>query len=168
MTKVYYFRSETDRVEIRPPIDQALIQLAAEFKNGYDQGLLMPGYAEFAPIKARGPTSLASFMLHATVALEKTPGFGTLPKAKPADVLALEQEITSLRMVLNEWLDKTSWLQEAMNSNVLNAKYLGLHRADVMKELIYEHTKTITGPAGRINCYCSPHATGAGLSKDEE
>lgn len=50
--------------------------------------------------------------------------------SKAADELASLQRY---RTAYNEWVDKTEWVQEA-----LPAKYLGMHRADALKDLISE------------------------------
>lgn len=37
---------------------------------------------------------------------------------------------------LREWLDKTEFIQEWMNCGSLPLKYLGKHRADIIRELL--------------------------------
>ena len=50
--------------------------------------------------------------------------------SKAADEL---ESLQRYRTAYNEWIDKTEWLQES-----LPAKYLGMHRADALKDLISE------------------------------
>lgn len=50
--------------------------------------------------------------------------------SKAADELA---SLERYRTAYNEWTDKTEWLQKG-----LPAKYLGMHRADALKDLISE------------------------------
>lgn len=33
-----------------------------------------------------------------------------------------------------EWQEKTDWVQEGINNNTIPANYLGMHRADVLKD----------------------------------
>jgi hypothetical protein len=51
------------------------------------------------------------------------------------------------KVALNEWLDKTEWVQEKINSGHLGARYLGMHRADVLRDLSYPNTVTGKAPA---------------------
>lgn len=48
----------------------------------------------------------------------------------------LEAEVANLRAAFNEWLDKTDFIQKRIASGELPVKYLGWHRADVMRDLI--------------------------------
>lgn len=41
-----------------------------------------------------------------------------------------------LRTAFNEWIDKTDFIQQRIASGALPVKYLGWHRADVMRDLI--------------------------------
>lgn len=45
----------------------------------------------------------------------------------------LEAERDSLKFALSEWFDKTEWVQQELSAGLLPAKYLGRHRADVMR-----------------------------------
>lgn len=45
-----------------------------------------------------------------------------------------------LRAAYNEWHDKTAFIQEWIQSGKLPVKYLGWHRADVMRDLIEQAT----------------------------
>ena len=52
--------------------------------------------------------------------------------SKAADELA---SLERYRSALNQWVDKTEWVQA---DTTLPAKYLGMHRADVLKDMISE------------------------------
>lgn len=52
--------------------------------------------------------------------------------SKAADELA---SLERYRPAFNEWVDKTEWVQADTS---LPAKYLGMHRADVLKDMISE------------------------------
>lgn len=52
--------------------------------------------------------------------------------SKAADELA---SLERYRPAYNEWIDKTEWVQA---DTTLPAKYLGMHRADVLKDMISE------------------------------
>ena len=54
---------------------------------------------------------------------------------------AAEKERDELLAGLDEWLDKTKWVQQGVNEGAISAKYLGLHRADVMTSLLGEAEK---------------------------
>ena len=54
---------------------------------------------------------------------------------------ATEKERGELLAGLDEWLDKTKWVQQGINEGMISAKYLGLHRADVMTSLLGEAEK---------------------------
>lgn len=55
------------------------------------------------------------------------------PYAEPAGIaVAFERE----RSANQEWIEKTSFVQSWMNSGKLPAKYLGWHRADILRDLI--------------------------------
>ena len=43
------------------------------------------------------------------------------------------EELQRYHTAYNEWIDKTEWLQKS-----LPAKYLGMHRADALKDMISE------------------------------
>ena len=43
------------------------------------------------------------------------------------------ESLQRYRTAYNEWIDKTEWLQKS-----LPAKYLGMHRADALKDMISE------------------------------
>lgn len=45
---------------------------------------------------------------------------------------ALRDERDSLKFALDEWLDKTDWVQQAISKADLPIRYIGMHRADVM------------------------------------
>jgi hypothetical protein len=53
------------------------------------------------------------------------------------------------KLALNEWLDKTEWVQEKINSGHLGVRYLGMHRADVLRDLAYPNTVTGKAPQQR-------------------
>ena len=54
---------------------------------------------------------------------------------------AAEKERDELLAGLDEWLDKTKWVQQGINEGTISTKYLGLHRADVMTSLLGEAEK---------------------------
>ena len=54
---------------------------------------------------------------------------------------AVEKERNSYKAAYNEWLDKTELVQQGINAGTISAKYLGLHRADVMTNLLAEAEK---------------------------
>lgn len=54
---------------------------------------------------------------------------------------AAEKSRDDLLACLGEWLDKTKWVQQGANEGTISAKYLGLHRADVMSSLLGEAEK---------------------------
>ena len=54
---------------------------------------------------------------------------------------AAEKSRDDLLAGLGEWLDKTKWVQQGVNEGTISAKYLGLHRADVMSSLLGEAEK---------------------------
>lgn len=58
-----------------------------------------------------------------------------------AKLEAAEKERDELLAGLDEWLDKTKWVQQGVNEGMISAKYLGLHRADVMTSLLGEAEK---------------------------
>lgn len=45
----------------------------------------------------------------------------------------IEKERDELRTLLEVWREKTEWVQAGINDGTVPAKYLGVHRADVMK-----------------------------------
>jgi hypothetical protein len=53
------------------------------------------------------------------------------------------------KLAFNEWLDKTEWVQEKINSGHLGVRYLGMHRADVLRDLAYPNTVTGKAPQQR-------------------
>ncbi|MEL5887593.1 hypothetical protein, partial [Listeria monocytogenes] len=53
-----------------------------------------------------------------------------------------------LRAAYNEWQDKTDFIQEWVQSGKLPVKYLGWHRADVMRDLIEQATPAPTAVEG--------------------
>lgn len=58
-----------------------------------------------------------------------------------AKLEAAEKERDELLAGFDEWLDKTKWVQQGVNEGMISAKYLGLHRADVMTSLLGEAEK---------------------------
>jgi hypothetical protein len=68
--------------------------------------------------------------------------FTTPPAAQP------EQEF-DYKLAFGEWLDKTEWVQEKINSGHLGVRYLGMHRADVLRDLAYPNTVTGKAPQQR-------------------
>ncbi|URG12995.1 hypothetical protein B2_2 [Stenotrophomonas phage B2] len=50
--------------------------------------------------------------------------------------LAAEEYAHQAQQPVNTWLAKTEFVQDLMNSHGLDAKYLGWHRADVLRDLI--------------------------------
>lgn len=54
------------------------------------------------------------------------------------------------RTALNEWFDKTDFIQKRIASGELPVKYLGWHRADVMRDLIDEAARNPVLPSGCI------------------
>ena len=53
----------------------------------------------------------------------------------------LQGESDTYKAAYNEWTDKTEWVQQGFNEGTISAKYLGLHRADVMARLLDEAAK---------------------------
>lgn len=60
--------------------------------------------------------------------------------ANPATILELlgrlkasEEERDTYKAVCKEWIAKTEWVQDELNSRKLSGKYLGMHRADGIK-----------------------------------
>lgn len=41
-------------------------------------------------------------------------------------------------MAYKEFHDKTEWIQQEMNSGKIACKYWGMHRADVIKAIVYQ------------------------------
>ena len=63
-------------------------------------------------------------------------------KARIAQRLeAAEKERDAYKAAYNEWVAKTEWVQRGINEGTISAKYLGLHRADVMTSLLGEAEK---------------------------
>lgn len=56
----------------------------------------------------------------------------TIAISQAADELA---SLERYRTAYNEWVDKTEWVQADTS---LPAKYLGMHRADILKDMISE------------------------------
>ena len=63
------------------------------------------------------------------------------------EALAQPAQKPDYTVALDEWLDKTEWVQEKINSGHLGARYLGMHRADVLRYLAYPNTVTGKAPA---------------------
>ena len=53
----------------------------------------------------------------------------------------ISKECESYRAAYNVWADKTEWVQQGFNEGTISAKYLGMHRADVMARLLDEVEK---------------------------
>ena len=51
------------------------------------------------------------------------------------------KECESYKAAYNDWADKTEWVQQGFNEGTISAKYLGMHRADVMARLLDEAAK---------------------------
>ena len=54
---------------------------------------------------------------------------------------AAEKERDALRNCLDEWFDKTEWVQQGVNEGTISAKHLGRHRANVIASLLDEAKK---------------------------
>lgn len=65
---------------------------------------------------------------------------------------AAEKSRDDLLACLGEWLDKTKWVQQGSNEGTISAKYLGLHRADVMSSLLGEAEKERDALRNEIAC----------------
>ena len=68
--------------------------------------------------------------------------------ASPATIIeildrleAAEKECDACKAAYNEWTAKTEWVQQGFNRGAISAKYLGIHRADVMARLLDEVKK---------------------------
>ena len=46
---------------------------------------------------------------------------------------AAEEERDTYKAVCNEWIAKTEWVQDELHRRKLYGKYLGMHRADIIK-----------------------------------
>ena len=64
---------------------------------------------------------------------------------------AAEKSRDDLLAGLGEWLDKTKWVQQGVNEGTISAKYLGLHRADVMSSLLGEAEKERDALRAKVN-----------------
>ena len=53
----------------------------------------------------------------------------------------ISKECETYKAIYNVWADKTEWVQQGFNEGTISAKYLGLHRADVMARLLDEAEK---------------------------
>ena len=67
---------------------------------------------------------------------------------------AAEKERDELLAGLDEWIDKTEWVQRGINEGTISAKYLGLHRADVMTSLLGEAEKERDALRAKISEEC--------------
>lgn len=47
------------------------------------------------------------------------------------------ERLNGFKSAFDEWHDKTSWVQDEFNAGAIGAKSLGMHRADVMAQLIH-------------------------------
>jgi hypothetical protein len=70
-------------------------------------------------------------------------------------------------------LDKTEWVQEKINSGHLGVRYLGMHRADVLRDLAYPNTVTGKAPQQRPWVGLTDEekknlATAAGCTEDDD
>ena len=77
------------------------------------------------------------------------------------------------KLAFNEWLDKTEWVQEKINSGHLGVRYLGMHRADVLRDLAYLNTVTGKAPQQRPWVGLTDEdkkkiATAAGCTEDDD
>jgi len=63
--------------------------------------------------------------------------------------LAQSEQEFDYKLAFGEWLDKTEWVQEKINSGHLGVRYLGMHRADVLRDLAYPNTVTGKAPQQR-------------------
>lgn len=45
-------------------------------------------------------------------------------------------------IALKEWFEKTEFIQEWINENKISSKYLGMHRADIMKDLLEKYLES--------------------------
>ena len=62
----------------------------------------------------------------------------------------ISKECESYKAAYNDWADKTEWVQQGFNEGTISAKYLGMHRADVMARLLDEAAKERQIDEGRI------------------
>lgn len=53
-------------------------------------------------------------------------------ESNPSNWLKLRMERDRYKAALDEWLDKTAWVQQEISAGKLPAHYLGQHRADIM------------------------------------
>src|SRR5690242_5393214 len=83
--------------------------------------------------QADAHASLADFLNAAVKAQEKSAH--TEGRRSAMEELAKEKERADrLDNALKEWLDKTQWVQDAVQSNKFSVMYLGHHRADVIRQ----------------------------------
>jgi hypothetical protein len=96
-------------------------------------------------------------------ALEDVAALATIGATYPELMLYLQAEMAKCEQALaaqpdyefdyklafGEWLDKTEWVQEKINSGHLGVRYLGMHRADVLRDLAYPNTVTGKAPQQR-------------------
>ena len=73
--------------------------------------------------------------------------------SKAADELGSLQRY---RTAYNEWIDKTEWVQESVPP-----KYLGMHRADALKDMISELDERTRRLESALHCIslCSQNST---------
>jgi len=71
-----------------------------------------------------------------------------MAKCEQALAAQPEQEF-DYKLAFGEWLDKTEWVQEKINSGPVGVRYLGMHRADVLRDLAYPNTVTGKAPQQR-------------------
>ena len=53
----------------------------------------------------------------------------------------ISKECDTYKAIYNDWAYKTEWVQQGFNEGTISAKYLGMHRADVMARLLDEAEK---------------------------
>jgi hypothetical protein len=114
-----------------------IIRMAREagFADGVAEIVGLEGFANYFADHADGACGTS----------ECLPSFRrktTPPAAQP------EQEF-DYKLAFGEWLDKTEWVQEKINSGHLGVRYLGMHRADVLRDLAYPNTVTGKAPQQR-------------------
>ena len=75
----------------------------------------------------------------------------------------LRDERDSLKFALDEWFDKTAWVQQAISKAALSIRYLGMHRADVMSAEIERLRHALYRIAMRTEAFVT---AGTGASED--
>jgi len=104
-------------------------------RSGEPVALQLMAVSEYGQLRwltgRKHPKGIASVELYAM------PDFGTAPTLYAAPQPAEMQDSSDrFRIAFEEWHDKTNFVQDWIKSGKLPAKYLGWHRADVLRDLV--------------------------------